>query len=174
MPVSNDLPPPLVEPHVDCTDLDGFMLNTERLMSSELAALYGNEIIGAALMLWCRALEAAARRESAGRRQDQLCIRPPSAGAVPQAERRGHARLRQMQRWPPLSPSSRPKKAPTAEASVATSANLTPHAFGEAGLSGNRIVAAPQIAAITTQIRAARFHRLVAACRSRAHFAQPR
>jgi hypothetical protein len=31
------------------------MLNTERLMSSELAALYGNEIIGAALMLWCRA-----------------------------------------------------------------------------------------------------------------------
>jgi hypothetical protein len=55
MPVSNDLPPPLVEPHVDCTDLDGFMLNTERLMSSELVALYGNEIIGAALMLWCRA-----------------------------------------------------------------------------------------------------------------------
>jgi uncharacterized protein YdaU (DUF1376 family) len=53
--VSNDLPPPLVEPRVDCTDLDGFMLNTERLMSSELPALYGNEIIGAALMLWCRA-----------------------------------------------------------------------------------------------------------------------
>jgi len=53
--VSNDLPPPLVEPHVDCTDLDGFMLNTERLMSSELVALHGNEILGAALMLWCRA-----------------------------------------------------------------------------------------------------------------------
>jgi uncharacterized protein YdaU (DUF1376 family) len=53
--VSNDLPPPLVEPHVDCTDLDGFMLNTERLMSSELVALHGNEIIGAALMLWSRA-----------------------------------------------------------------------------------------------------------------------
>ena len=53
--MSNDLPPPLVEPHVDCTDLDGFMLNTERLMSSELVALHGNEIIRAALMLWCRA-----------------------------------------------------------------------------------------------------------------------
>jgi Protein of unknown function (DUF1376) len=53
--MSNDLSPPLVEPHVDCTDLDGFMLNTERLMSSELVALHGNEIVGAALMLWCRA-----------------------------------------------------------------------------------------------------------------------
>jgi uncharacterized protein YdaU (DUF1376 family) len=51
----SDLPPPLVEADVDCTDLDGFYLNVERLMSSELLALHGNEIIGAAVLLWCRA-----------------------------------------------------------------------------------------------------------------------
>ena len=51
----NDLPAPLVEADVDCTDLDGFYLNVERLMSSELLALHGNEIIGAAVLLWCRA-----------------------------------------------------------------------------------------------------------------------
>jgi uncharacterized protein YdaU (DUF1376 family) len=53
--MSEEHPAPLVESHVDCSDLDGFMLNSERLMSSELLALYGNEIIGAALLLWCRA-----------------------------------------------------------------------------------------------------------------------
>jgi hypothetical protein len=31
------------------------MLNAERLMSSELLALYGNDILGAAILLWCRA-----------------------------------------------------------------------------------------------------------------------
>jgi uncharacterized protein YdaU (DUF1376 family) len=31
------------------------MLNTERLMSSELLALHGNDVLGAALLLWCRA-----------------------------------------------------------------------------------------------------------------------
>jgi uncharacterized protein YdaU (DUF1376 family) len=51
----SDLPLPLVEANVDCTDLDGFYLNVERLMSSELLALHGNEIIGAAVLLWCRA-----------------------------------------------------------------------------------------------------------------------
>jgi hypothetical protein len=51
----NDLPAPLVDAHIDCSDLDGFMLNAERLMSSELLALYGNEVLGAALLLWCRA-----------------------------------------------------------------------------------------------------------------------
>ena len=51
----NELPAPLVEADVDCTDLDGFYLNVERLMSSELLALHGNEIIGAAVLLWCRA-----------------------------------------------------------------------------------------------------------------------
>jgi uncharacterized protein YdaU (DUF1376 family) len=49
------LPAPLVEAHVDCSDLDGFMLNAERLMSSELLALHGNDVLGAALLLWCRA-----------------------------------------------------------------------------------------------------------------------
>jgi uncharacterized protein YdaU (DUF1376 family) len=44
-----------VEADVDCTNLDGFYLNVERLMSSELLALHGNEIIGAAVLLWCRA-----------------------------------------------------------------------------------------------------------------------
>ena len=53
--MSQELPAPLVAPDVDCADLDGFMLNAERLMSSELLALHGNEIIGAALLLWCRA-----------------------------------------------------------------------------------------------------------------------
>jgi hypothetical protein len=48
-------PAPFVEPDVDCSDLDGFMLNTERLMSSELVALHGNHILGAAVLLWCRA-----------------------------------------------------------------------------------------------------------------------
>jgi uncharacterized protein YdaU (DUF1376 family) len=51
----SELPPPLVEAHVDCSDLDGFMLNAERLMSSELLALHGNDVLGAALLLWCRA-----------------------------------------------------------------------------------------------------------------------
>jgi uncharacterized protein YdaU (DUF1376 family) len=53
--MSQELPAPLVAPEVDCSDLDGFMLNAERLMSSELLALHGNEIVGAALLLWCRA-----------------------------------------------------------------------------------------------------------------------
>jgi uncharacterized protein YdaU (DUF1376 family) len=51
----SDLPTPPVEAHVDCSDLDGFMLNAERLMSSELLALHGNDVLGAALLLWCRA-----------------------------------------------------------------------------------------------------------------------
>ena len=53
--MSEKLPAPLVGPEVDCSDLDGFMLNAERLMSSELLALHGNEILGAALLLRCRA-----------------------------------------------------------------------------------------------------------------------
>jgi len=39
----------------DCTDLDGFMLNVERLMASELVALSTHEVVAAALFLWCRA-----------------------------------------------------------------------------------------------------------------------
>lgn len=48
-------PEPLVSPEVDCSDLDGFMLNVERLMASELVALGSHEEIAAALFLWCRA-----------------------------------------------------------------------------------------------------------------------
>ncbi|WP_261534734.1 YdaU family protein [Burkholderia multivorans] len=51
----NDLPNPLTPADCDCTDLDGFMLNVERLMASELVALSSLEVIGAALLLWSRA-----------------------------------------------------------------------------------------------------------------------
>lgn len=50
-----ELPDPLVSPDCDCTDLDGFMLNVERLMASELVALSTHEVVAAALFLWCRA-----------------------------------------------------------------------------------------------------------------------
>lgn len=53
--VTELLPPPLVPAGVDCTDLDGFMLNVERLMASELVALASHEAVAAALFLWCRA-----------------------------------------------------------------------------------------------------------------------
>ena len=53
--MSEEFPAPLVASDVDCSDLDGFMLNAERLMSSELLALHGNDILGAAILLWCRA-----------------------------------------------------------------------------------------------------------------------
>jgi uncharacterized protein YdaU (DUF1376 family) len=51
----NELPAPLTAPECDCTDLDGFMLNVERLMASELVALSTHEVVGASLFLWCRA-----------------------------------------------------------------------------------------------------------------------
>lgn len=51
----NELPAPPVAPDVDCTNLDGFMLNVERLMASELVALSTHEVVAAALFLWCRA-----------------------------------------------------------------------------------------------------------------------
>ena len=46
---------PLVPAECDCTDLDSFMLNVEKLMASELVAIATNEIIGACLLVWCRA-----------------------------------------------------------------------------------------------------------------------
>lgn len=49
-----DLPEPLTPADCDCRDLDGFMLNVERLMASELVALSSPEVIGAAFLLWCR------------------------------------------------------------------------------------------------------------------------
>lgn len=51
----DQLPAPPVPAECDCTDLDGFMLNVERLMASELVALSTHEIVGAAVFLWCRA-----------------------------------------------------------------------------------------------------------------------
>ena len=53
--MSEDIPPPLTPRECDCTDLDGFMLNVERLMASELVALSSHEIVAASLFLWCRA-----------------------------------------------------------------------------------------------------------------------
>ena len=50
-----DLPSPLVPPDTDIKDLDGFMLNTEKLMASELWALSTGEEFKAAVALWCRA-----------------------------------------------------------------------------------------------------------------------
>lgn len=50
-----DLPEPPVPADCDCTDLDGFMLNVERLMASELVALSNHEVVAGALFLWCRA-----------------------------------------------------------------------------------------------------------------------
>lgn len=48
-------PEPLVPADCDCTNLDGFLLNVERLMASELVALSSHEVVAAALFLWCRA-----------------------------------------------------------------------------------------------------------------------
>lgn len=53
--ITHALPAPLVGPETDVRDLDGFMLNVERLMASELVALSSHEVVAAALFLWCRA-----------------------------------------------------------------------------------------------------------------------
>ncbi len=53
--MSDALPGPLCGADVDVRDLDGFMLNVERLMASELVALSTHEVVAAALYLWCRA-----------------------------------------------------------------------------------------------------------------------
>lgn len=51
----NELPAPLVPAEVDLTGFDGFMLNVERLLASELVALGTPEQCWFAMMLWCRA-----------------------------------------------------------------------------------------------------------------------
>ena len=51
----DDLPAPFSSSDCDCTNLDGFMLNVERLMASELVAIESHETIAAAIFLWCRA-----------------------------------------------------------------------------------------------------------------------
>ncbi len=53
--MSGTLPPPPVPPDCDLRDLDGFMLNTERLLASELWALADGKWFKAAVALWCRA-----------------------------------------------------------------------------------------------------------------------
>lgn len=50
-----DHPPPMTTPEIDVRDLDGFMLNTERLLASELWALATGEEFKGAMGLWCRA-----------------------------------------------------------------------------------------------------------------------
>jgi hypothetical protein len=50
-----DKPAPPIAADVDVRDLDGFMLNVERLLASELVAIGTPEECWAALMLWCRA-----------------------------------------------------------------------------------------------------------------------
>jgi transposase len=51
----NDLPAPMVPADVELRDMDGFMLNAERLLSSELWALSTGDQFKAAVALWCRA-----------------------------------------------------------------------------------------------------------------------
>lgn len=53
--VKRALPDPLVPVETDIRDLDGFMLNVERLMASELWALSSGDEFKAAVGLWCRA-----------------------------------------------------------------------------------------------------------------------
>lgn len=53
--MTQDLPDPLVSADVDLTGFNGFFLNVERLLASELVALGSAEECWCALMLWCRA-----------------------------------------------------------------------------------------------------------------------
>ena len=48
-------PEPLVSASVDLNGMPGFMLDTERLMASELWALSSGDAFKAAVALWCRA-----------------------------------------------------------------------------------------------------------------------
>jgi hypothetical protein len=52
--VTDARPEPLVPHDVDCRDLDGFMLNVERLLASELWALSNGDEFKAAVGLWAR------------------------------------------------------------------------------------------------------------------------
>lgn len=53
--MAEELPDPLVSPDHDVRSLDGFMLNVERVLASELLAIGTPEECWAAFMLWCRA-----------------------------------------------------------------------------------------------------------------------
>ena len=54
-PAAETLPEPFVSADTDVRDLDGFMLNVERLLASELWALSSGDEFKAAMALWCRA-----------------------------------------------------------------------------------------------------------------------
>ena len=49
------LPAPLLSAEIDIAKLDGFLLDTVRLLSSELVALSTGDEFKAAVLLWCRA-----------------------------------------------------------------------------------------------------------------------
>lgn len=49
------LPEPLIGRHGNFSKLDGFMLDTVRLLGSELVALSTGDEFKAAVLLWCRA-----------------------------------------------------------------------------------------------------------------------
>lgn len=53
--MTEQLPEPLVPAEVDLRDMDGFMLNVERLLASELWAISTGEEFKAAMGLWARA-----------------------------------------------------------------------------------------------------------------------
>jgi uncharacterized protein YdaU (DUF1376 family) len=53
--MTDQLPAPLTPEYCDCRDLDGFMLNVERVMASELVAVSSLAVVGSAFLLWCRA-----------------------------------------------------------------------------------------------------------------------
>lgn len=55
MPLRPGCPEPFTTAEIDVRDLDGFMLNAERLMASELLALSTGDEFKAAVALWCRA-----------------------------------------------------------------------------------------------------------------------
>lgn len=54
-PYMPEAPAPFVSSDIDVRDLDGFMLNVERLLASELVAIGSAEECWHAFMLWCRA-----------------------------------------------------------------------------------------------------------------------
>lgn len=50
----SDAPAPLVSPEIDLSKIDGFMLDTVRLLGSELVAISTGEEFKAAVLLWAR------------------------------------------------------------------------------------------------------------------------
>lgn len=52
--ICHDLPHPPITAEVDLSRLDGFMLDTVRLLGSELVALSTGDEFKAAVLLWCR------------------------------------------------------------------------------------------------------------------------